>query len=135
MVLKPRPIRYNDSAGSGNDDGDNSRDTDLVPKLFESSDDDDRNDDDVSEEDRCIENRDSKMMIPTRPRQGCLIIRGPVAPNYKFMSAAKASEARSEYQSKRKKYRDCIRRERLMGNKGSSFDELDYTGDLTPTLL
>jgi hypothetical protein len=50
------------------------------------------------------------------------------------MSASKASEARSEYQSKRKKYRDGIHRERLRGNKGSSFDELDYTDDLTPTL-
>ena len=30
--------------------------------------------------------------------------------------------------------RDGICRERLRGNKGSSFDELDYTGDLTPTL-
>ncbi len=34
----------------------------------------------------------------------------------------------------RKNYRDNIRRERLRGNKGSLFDELDYTGDLTPTL-
>ena len=50
------------------------------------------------------------------------------------MSASKASEARSEYQSLRKNYRDGIRRERLRGNKGSSFDELDYMGDLTPTL-
>ena len=59
---------------------------------------------------------------------------GPVAPNYKFMSASKASEARSEYQSLRKNYRDGICCERLRGNKGSSFDEFDYTGDLTPTL-
>ena len=46
---------------------------------------------------------------------------GPVAVNYKFMSASKASEARSEYQSLRKNYRDGIRRERLRlrGNKGS----------------
>ena len=33
-----------------------------------------------------------------------------------------------------KNYRDGIHRERLRGNKGSSFDELDYMGDLTPTL-
>jgi len=59
---------------------------------------------------------------------------GPVAPNYKFMSASEATDARSEYQTLRKSYRDGIRRERLRGNKGSSFDELDYTGDLTPTL-
>jgi len=50
------------------------------------------------------------------------------------MSASEASEARSEYQSKRKKYPDGIHRERLRGNKGSSLDELDYMGDLTPTL-
>ena len=52
-----------DSAGSGNYNGDNSRDTDFVPKLFESSDDDDfdhLNDDNINEEDRSIENRDSK---------------------------------------------------------------------------
>jgi len=50
------------------------------------------------------------------------------------MSASDASEARIEYQSSRKNYRDGIRRERLRANKGSSFDEVDYTGDLTPTL-
>jgi hypothetical protein len=49
---------------------------------------------------------------------------GPVAPNYKFMSASEASEARIEHESLRKNYRDGIRRERLRGNKGSSFDEL-----------
>jgi len=126
-----------DSAGSGDANGDNSRDADLVPKLFESSDNydfDHLNDDNINEEDRRIKNRDSKKRILTGRRRGCLIMGGPVAPNYKFMSASKASEARSEYQSKRKKYRDGIRRERLRGNKGSSFDELDYTGDLTPTL-
>jgi hypothetical protein len=125
------------SAGSGDDDGDNSRDADFVPKLFESSDDDDfdhLNDDDINEEDRRIKNRDSKTRIPTGRRRGNLIKGGPVAPNYKLMSASKASEARSEYQTLRKNYRDGIRRERLRGNKGSSFDESDYTGDLTPTL-
>ena len=34
----------------------------------------------------------------------------------------------------RKNYRDGICCERLRANKGSSFDEVDYTGDLTPTL-
>ena len=119
------------------DDGDNSRDADFVPKLFESSDDDDfdhLNDDDINEEDRRIENMDSKSRIPTGRRRGNLIMGGPVAPNYKFMPASEASEARSKYQSLRKNYHDGIRRERLRGNKGSSFDELDYTGDLTPTL-
>ena len=116
-----------ESAGSGDDNGDNSWDSDFVPKLFESSDDDDfdhLNDDDINEEDRRIENRDSKSRIPTGRRRGNLIMGGPVAPNYKFMSASKASEARSEYQSLRKNYREGIRRERLRGNKGSSFDEL-----------
>jgi hypothetical protein len=126
-----------DSAGSGDDDGDNSRDADFVPKLSESSDDDDfnhLNDDDINEEDRRIKNRDSKTQIPTGRHQGNLIMGGPVAPNYKFMSASEASVARREYQNMRKNYRDGIRREKLRGNKGSSFDELDYTGDLTPTL-
>jgi len=77
---------------------------------------------------------DSKSRIPTSRRRGNLIVGGPVAPNYKFMSASKASDARREYQILRKNYHDNIRRERLKGNKGSSFNELDYTGDLTPTL-
>jgi hypothetical protein len=63
-----------DSAGSvGDDDGDNSRDADFVPKLFESSDDDDfdhLNDDDINEEDRHIKNRDSITRIPTGRRRG-----------------------------------------------------------------
>ena len=83
------------------DDGDNSRDKDYVPKLFESSDDDDfdhLNDDDINEEDRRINNMDSKSRIPTGRRRDNLIVGGPVAPNYKFMSASKASDARREYQ-------------------------------------
>jgi hypothetical protein len=50
------------------DNGDNSRDKDYVPKLFESSYDDDfdhLNDDDINEEDERIENMDSKSRIPT----------------------------------------------------------------------
>jgi len=118
-----------DSAGSGDDDGDNSRDNYFIPKLFESSDEDDfdhLNDDDINEEDRRIENRDSKTRIPTGRRQGNLIMGGPGAPNFKFMSASKASEARSEYQSLCKNYRDSICRERLRlrGNKGSSVQML-----------
>ena len=77
---------------------------------------------------------DSKLRIPSGRRRGNLIQGGPVAPNYKLMSASEANEARIEYQSLRKIYRDGIRRERLRGNKGESFDEADYTGDLTPTL-
>jgi hypothetical protein len=52
--------------------------------------------DDINEEDRRIENRDSKTRILTGRRWGNLIKGGPVAPNYKLMSASKASEARSE---------------------------------------
>jgi hypothetical protein len=96
-----------DNYDSGNDDGDNSRDADFVPKILESSDDDDDdndfdhlNDDDVNEEDRRIENRDSKTQIPTGCRRGNIIKGGPVAPNYMFMSASEASVARSEYQIK-----------------------------------
>ena len=76
----------------------------------------------------------SKSRIPTGRRRGNIIPGGPVAPNYKLMSASEASDARIEYQRLRKIYRDGIRRERLRGNKGESFDEDDYTGDLTPTL-
>ena len=111
--------------------------TKIVPKLFESSDDDDfdhLNDDDINEEDRRIENMDSKSRIPTGRRRGNLIMGGPVAPNYKCMSASESSDAKREYQTLRKSYRDGICRERLRRNKSSSFNELDYTGDLTPTL-
>ena len=55
-----------DSPGSGDEDGDNSRDADFVPKLFKSSDNDDfdhLNDDNINEEDRRIESRDSKTRI------------------------------------------------------------------------
>jgi hypothetical protein len=116
---------------------DDDRDGDYFPKGFESDDDDfDHllNDDDIDEEDRRIEKMDSKSKIPSGRRRGNLIQGGPVAPNYKLMSASEANEARIEYQSLRKTYRDGIRRERLRGNKGESFDEGEYTGDLTPTL-
>ena len=129
---------YDDKDYESVESVDDDRDADFVPKLFESSDNDDfdhlLNDDDINEEDRCIENMDSKLRIPTGRCQGNLIMGGPVAPNYKLMSASEASEARIEYQSLRKNYHDGIRRERLRANKGSSFDEVDYTGDLTPTL-
>ena len=70
----------------------------------------------------------SKLRTPTGRRRGNLIPGGPVAPNYKLMSASEAIEARKEYHSLRKNYRDGIRCERLRVNKGSSFDEVDYTG-------
>jgi hypothetical protein len=137
-----------DGGGENYDDGyarsvesvDDDRDGDFVPtKGFEYSDDDDDfdhllDDDDINEEDKRIEKMDSKSRIPTGRRRGNLIQGGPVAPNYKLMSASEASDARIEYQSLRKTYRDGIRRERLRGNKGESFNEADYTGDLTPTL-
>jgi hypothetical protein len=132
--------------GQNYDDGydsiesvDDDRDGDFVPKGFEYSDDDEDfdhllYDDDINDEDRRIEKMDSKLRIPTGRRRGTVIQGGPVAPNYKVMSASEASDARIEYQRLRKIYRDGIRRERLRGNKGKSFDEEDYTGDLTPTL-
>jgi len=91
-------------------------------------------DDDINDEDRIIEKMASKSRIPTSRRRDNIIPGGPVAPNYKLMSASEASDARIEYQRLQKIYRDSIRRERLRGNKGESFDEEDYTGDLTPTL-
>jgi hypothetical protein len=36
--------------------------------------------------------------------------------------------------NERKKFRDASRRERLQAGKGSSFNDDDYTGDLTPML-
>ena len=59
------------------DNGDNSRDKDYVPKLFESSDNDDfdhLNDDDINEEDKRNNNMDSKSRIPTGRRRGNLIV-------------------------------------------------------------
>jgi len=43
-------------------------------------------------------------------------------------------EAKTNYLNERKKFRDASRRERLLAGKGSSFDEDDYIGDLTPML-
>ena len=128
-----------DGGGENYDDGyarsvesvDDDRDGDFVPtKGFEYSDDDDDfdhllDDDDINEEDKRIEKMDSKSRIPTGRRRGNLIQGGPVAPNYKLMSASEASDARIEYQSLRKTYRDGIRRERLRGDKGESFDLKD----------
>ena len=117
---------------------DDDRDGDFVPTRFSSDDDDDfahlLNDDDIDEEDRRIEKMASKSRTPTGRRRGNLIPGGPVAPNYNLMSAEEADEARKEYQSLRKNFRDGIRRERLRAKKGSSFDEIDYSGDLTTTL-
>jgi hypothetical protein len=135
--------------GENNDDGyesvksvddvesvDDDHDGDFIPKGLESSDDDDDlYDDDINEEDRRIEKMDSKSRVPTGRRRGNLIQSGPVAPNYKLMSASEANEARIEYQSLRKTYRDGIRRERLRGNKGESFDEADYTGDMIERIV
>ncbi len=59
---------------------------------------------------------------------------GPVEPKYDIMSVAEADEAQIQYLSDRKKFRDDKRGERLRDNVGSSFDEADYTGDLTATL-
>jgi hypothetical protein len=92
-----------DSVESVDDD----RDGDFVPKGFEYSDDDDDfdhllYDDDINDEDRRIEKMDSKSRIPTGRRRGNVIQGGPVAPNYKLMSASEASDARIEYQRLRK---------------------------------
>ena len=116
---------------------DDNRDGDFVPKLFSSDNNDFNhllNDVNINEEVRHIENMDSKSRILTGRCRGNLIMGGPVAPNCKLMSASEASEARIEYQSSCKNYRDGICRERLRANKGSSFNEVDYTGDLMPTL-
>ena len=130
---------YYDDGYASDETVDDDRDGDFVPKGLESSDEDDDFDhllcdDDIDEEDRRIEKMDSKSRIPTGRRRGNLIQGGPVAPNYELMSASEASDARIEYQSLRKAYRDGVRKDRLRGNKGTSFCDAEYTGDLTPTL-
>ena len=132
-------VNYDDGYDSFEESVDDDRDGDFVPKAaFDSDDDDDfdhlLDDDDIDDEEKRIEKMDSKSRIPTGRRRGNVIPGGPVAPNYKLMSASEASDARIEYQRLRKIYRDGIRKERLRANKGESFDEEDYTGDLTPTL-
>ena len=81
-----------------------------------------------------IENGDIKKRAKTGRRQGNLIVGGPVQPKYDLMSVAEAHEARLQYLSDRKKFHDDKQRERIRENMGSSFDEADYTGDLTATL-
>ena len=76
----------------------------------------------------------SKVQIPTGRRRRNLISGGPVAPNYLVMSPEEASEARRKYLAERKNWHDMQRRDRLKGNKDSSMEASDYTGDLTPTL-
>lgn len=110
------------------EDGDDSRDP------YDDDDFDHLNDDDIDEEDRRITNMQSKSRIPTGRRRGNLILGGPVAPNYSVMSPEEVLEARRKFQADRKNWRDARRRDRLRGNKGSSFDNSEYTGDLTPTL-
>ncbi len=104
--------------------------------LFKYSDDDYNhlNDDNLNKDKRQIENGDSKKRVKTGRHQGNLIAGRPVEPNYAGMSDADAYEAKVNYLNERKKFRDARRRERLQAAKGSSFDEDDYTGDLTPML-
>jgi len=120
------------------EDCDDSRDKDYVPpqSSFNSDDDDfdHLHDDDIDEEDRRITDMQSKSPIRTGRRRGNIILGGPVPPNYSVMSPDEADEARKKFQAERKTWRDSRRRDRLRGNKGSSFDHSEYTGDLTPTL-
>ena len=104
--------------------------------LFEYSENDYNHldDDDFNEEEMRIKNGDIKKRVKTGRRRGNLIVGGPVEPKYDIMSVAEAHEARIQYLSDRKKFRDDKRRERIRENMGSSFNEADYTGDLTATL-
>ena len=63
-----------------------------------------------------------------------LIPGGPASPSYEGMTAAKANGVKKRYHMDRQKFREDSRQERLRARKGSSFDENNYTGDLTPTL-
>lgn len=106
--------------------------------LFDYSDDDyDHLDgEDINKEEKRIENADSKM----RELVGqccCLnhIKGGPALPEYDGMTAAEADEARLNYNQEHKKFRDELRRkQRLKSTRGNSFEDAEYTGDLTPIL-
>jgi hypothetical protein len=81
-----------------------------------------------------IENGDIKKRVKAGHFRWNLIVGGPVEPKYDILSVAEAHEAQIQYLSDRKKFRDDKRHERIRDNMGSSFDEADYTGDLTATL-
>jgi hypothetical protein len=104
--------------------------------LFEYSDNDYNHldDDDFNEEEMRIENGDIKKRVKTGRRRGNLIVGGPVELKYDIMLVAEAHEAQIQYLSDRKKFRYDKRRERIRDSMGSSFDEADYTGDLTAPL-
>lgn len=106
--------------------------------LFDYLDDDYDNldGDDINEEEKRIENADSKKRELVG--QCCRLNHikgGPALPEYDGMTAAEADEARINYNQEHKKFRDELRRERLQSTRGDSFDDAEYTGDLTPKLL
>jgi hypothetical protein len=104
--------------------------------LFEYSHDDYNHldDDNINKEEMRIENGDIKKRVKAGHFRWNLIVGGPVEPKYDILSVAEAHEAQIQYLSDRKKFRDDKRHERIRDNMGSSFDEADYTGDLTATL-
>jgi len=86
------------------------RSGDFEVGIFEYSDDDYNHldDDDLNEDERLIENADSKKRVKVGRRRGNLITGGPVVPNYDGMSVADAHEAKQNYLTERKKFRNGV---------------------------
>ena len=78
--------------------------------LFEYSDNDYNHldDDDINEEEMRIKNGDIKKRAKTGRHRGNLIVGGLVQPKYDLMSVAEAHEARLQFLSDRKKFRDAF---------------------------
>ena len=81
------------------DGGNFLKETAEAARLFEYSDDDYNHldNDDLNEDERWIENADSKKRVKVGRRRGNLIAGGPVEPNYAGMSVADAYEAKNNY--------------------------------------
>jgi hypothetical protein len=112
------------------------KETAEAARLFEYFDDDYNHldIDDLNEDERRIKNVDSKKRVKVGRRRGNLIAGGPVVPNDTGLSVADAYEAKNNYLTELKKFRDATQRESLRAGKGSTFDDNDYMGDLTPML-
>jgi hypothetical protein len=105
--------------------------------LFEYSDNDFDHlldDKELDEDAKRIEYADSRKRDTYGRHKGALLEGGPQEPSYEGMTAGKERVARSEYQYKRKKWRDQTRSKRLQAKKMTDFNDDDFTGNLSPTL-
>jgi hypothetical protein len=91
-------------------------------------------DEEVDEDAKKIEYTDSRKRETIGRCKGTLLKGGPQEPSYEGMMAGEEKAAREEYQNKRKKWRDQTRSERLWANKTTSFNDDDFTGNMSPTL-